>query len=81
MIKDAALSPGSILVVLRAVALASLFACTNSKSGASADASGLGGAVDAGGNSAAGGMTSTGGAAAIAGRMATGGSSGTSGVT
>ncbi len=81
MIKDAALSPGSILVVLCTVALASLFACTNSKSGASADAAGLGGAVDAGGNSAAGGMTSTGGAAAIAGRMATGGSSGTSGVT
>ncbi len=81
MIKDAALSPGSILVVLRAVALASLFACTNSKSGASADASGLGGAVDAGGNSATGGMTSTGGATAIAGSMAAGGSSGTSGVT
>jgi len=81
MIKDAALSPGSILVVLFTVALASLFACTNSKSGASAYASGLGGAVDAGGNSATGGMTSTGGATAIAGSMATGGSSGTSGVT
>jgi hypothetical protein len=75
MIKEAALSPRTIFVVLCIMGLVHSCACTSAKSGGTPDASSTGGAADASGNLATDGVITTGGAIATGGSLVSGGGS------